>query len=74
MREAAGWAIEELSGDRLPDLETAQKLALTDWAPELGRVLRDLLGRGLLVNRGGRLVVNQAELESIEHERIYQTP
>jgi len=48
--------IEEVSGDRYPDLKAAQRMALPAVVSALEAVFRDLLEQGILVVQNGRMV------------------
>jgi hypothetical protein len=58
MRKSPGLQVEEISGDRYPDLATAQSAALPLLADNLQSVIRDLLERGILVNVDGKIIPN----------------
>ena len=48
--------IEEVSGERYPDLKAAQRMALPDIVSALEAVFRDLLEQGILVVQNGRII------------------
>ena len=50
--------VEEFSGERYPDLNTARKLALPDFAAALEPIIRELIDRGELVVENGRIIPN----------------
>lgn len=50
--------IEEIPGDRFPDLATAQRAALPLVTANILTVIRDLLERGVLVERDGKIIPN----------------
>ena len=50
--------VEEYSGERYPDLGTAQRLALPALAACLEPIIRELLSTGELVVENGRIVRN----------------
>jgi hypothetical protein len=60
-RKAPSIIIEEKPGDRYPDLETAQGAALPLVSADLHAVIRDLLERGILVNKNGMIDVPEEE-------------
>jgi len=51
-------AIEEMPGDKYPDLESAQRAALPFMSASLQAVIRDLLERGVLVEVNGKIIPN----------------
>ena len=51
-------AIEEMPGDKYPDLESAQRAALPLMSASLQAVIRDLLERGVLVEVNGKIIPN----------------
>lgn len=55
-RKAPVIAIEEESGDKFPDLETAQNAALSLLSANLQAVIRDLIERGILINDNGKII------------------
>lgn len=58
-RKSPPLEIAEISGDRYPDLATAQKLALTPLAGNLAESIRGLVAAGKLVIEDGRLIVSE---------------
>ncbi len=58
-------AIEEASGERFPDLETAQRAALPQIADSLQAVIQALLKNGTLIVVENKLIPNP----KAEHER-----
>lgn len=58
-------AIEETSGERFPDLESAQRAALPQIADSLQAVIQDLLKNGTLIVVENKLIPNP----KAEHER-----
>ena len=50
--------VEEFSGDKYPDLGTAQRLALPALAACLESVIRELISRGELIVENGRIIPN----------------
>jgi hypothetical protein len=50
--------LEELPGDRYPDLETAQRLALPSMARDLAATIRALLEGGVLIIEEGQIKPN----------------
>ena len=50
--------VEEFSGERYPDLGTAQRLALPSLAACLEPIIRELISRGELVVENGRIIPN----------------
>ncbi|MFZ6027275.1 MAG: hypothetical protein ACOYYS_06140 [Chloroflexota bacterium] len=49
--------LEEISGNRYPDLRAAQRLAATELAGALATTIRSMLADGLLAAEGGRVVL-----------------
>ena len=64
MRKSPTLQIEEISGDRYPDLETAQAAALPLLAVNLVSVIHDLLEREVLVKVNGKIIPNP-KLENV---------
>ena len=60
-------SIEEHSGDRYPDLETVQKLALPSLAGSLADMLHKLLVSGDLTREDGRIIVTPSQKGDTEH-------
>jgi len=50
------YCVEELSGDQLPDLATAQALARSALALDLAATICELLEMGILAQVGGYIV------------------
>ena len=50
--------VEEFSGERYPDLGTAQRLALPALAACLEPIIRELIDMGELVIENGRIIPN----------------
>jgi hypothetical protein len=50
--------IVEHSGEKYPDMATAQRLALPDFVVCLEVVIRDLIDTGALVVQNGRIIPN----------------
>jgi hypothetical protein len=50
--------LEKHSGDRFPDLETAQRLASSSMGRDLAAAVRALLEEGVLINEDGRIKPN----------------
>jgi hypothetical protein len=59
-----GFLISEDSGERFPDLGTAQHVALSGLAVELAEVLHELLTEGSLIEDGDHLVVRSEDLKN----------
>lgn len=55
-KKAQVLAIEEESGEKFPDLESAQRAALPCITESLQDVIRTLLKNGTLINVNGKLV------------------
>ena len=53
-----GLQVEEFSGDKYPDLGTAQRLALPALAACLEPIIRELISTGELVVENGRIIPN----------------
>lgn len=53
--------LQEIDGDRYPDLETAWILALPGLAGDLAEILRELLACGVLIIQDGKIAVNPEE-------------
>ena len=54
---------EEQGGERFPNLEAAQRLALIGLSAGLAKVLHELVAEGSLVQEGDHLVVRSEEAE-----------
>lgn len=52
------FSLEEIGGDRFPDLESAQAEALPALARDLAITLQDLLTSGILVIKDGYIIPN----------------
>lgn len=50
--------IEEMPGEKYPDLTTAQRAALPSISASLQAVIRDLLESGNLINVNGKIIPN----------------
>jgi hypothetical protein len=48
--------IEEMPGEKYPDLATAQRAALSSISASLQAVIRDLLNNGNLINVNGKII------------------
>ena len=57
-RKTPDLQIEEISGERFPDLKAAQDAAMPKLARSIEAVIRDLLERGILVIENGQLIPN----------------
>ena len=57
-REPVVLEIEEFSGERYPDLGTAQRLALPALVACLEPIIRELIGTGELIVQNGRIIPN----------------
>jgi hypothetical protein len=58
MKTAPVLQLERLSGDQYPDRDSAQEAALPLIAESLHVVIRNLLERGVLVERDGKIIPN----------------
>jgi len=56
MRKNKPLELQEVGGDRFPDLETVQSLALPGLARDIALTLQELLTAGILVIQDGRIV------------------
>jgi hypothetical protein len=50
--------LEEISGDKYPDLRTVQQLAKCSMAVSLAATISDLLAQGVLVVKDGKVIPN----------------
>lgn len=50
--------VEEISGNKFPSLEAAQRAALPGIAADLAETIRRLLADGWLINDNGRIIPN----------------
>jgi hypothetical protein len=57
-RKTAPLQVEEIPGEKYPDLQTAQAQARHALAGDLAATLRSLLAAGWLVNVNGKLIPN----------------
>lgn len=55
-RKSSELSIVEMPGNQYPDLQTAQKEALTATADDLASTIRRLLMTGRLVNVNGKII------------------
>jgi hypothetical protein len=53
--------LQEMGGDRYPDLETAWNLALPGLAGDLAEILRELLASGMLSIQDGKIIIKPEE-------------
>jgi hypothetical protein len=60
MKKAPALQLEEVPGDRYPDLQSAQRAALPSMSESLQAVIQELLERGELVNVDGQILPNPA--------------
>src|SRR5574341_250555 len=58
MRKNSPIDLEEISGERYPDLETAWKLALPSLASGLAEMLHELVKTGELIIQDGKIMIN----------------
>jgi hypothetical protein len=56
-RNSLTFQLEEVPGDRYPDLRAAQRLAATELAGALATTIRSMLADGLLSTEGGRVIL-----------------
>jgi hypothetical protein len=56
-QKASTFQLEEVSGDRYPDLQAAQRLARADMAGALAATIRSMLADGLLTSESGRVIL-----------------
>jgi len=59
MKKAPALQVEEISGNQYPDLDAAQRAALSLISAELQSVIQSLLEQGVLVNINGKIIPNQ---------------
>ena len=57
MNKCTPIALQEVSGARYPDLETAWSLAMPGLAGDLAETLRELLASGVLVIQDGKIII-----------------
>lgn len=55
------FTLEEHPGDRYPDLETAQRLALPSMARDLAATIQALLAEGILIVEDGQIKPNPSK-------------
>ena len=53
--------LQEMGGDRYPDLETAWSLAMPGLAVDLTETLRELLASGVLIIQDGKIIIKPEE-------------
>jgi hypothetical protein len=58
MKKAPALQLEQIPGDRYPDLQSAQRAALPSMSESLQAVIQELLERGELVNVDGKILPN----------------
>jgi len=59
--------IEEISGDRFPDLRSVQELALSPLSGNLADTLRGLLAAGILTLEDGHIIITSSKNGDLEH-------
>ncbi len=63
MRKSPALHIEEMGGNRYPNLEAAQRAALPGLASDLAETVRRLLAEGWLINDNGRIIPNPERIQ-----------
>ncbi len=58
MKKTPTLQLEEISGDKYPDRDTARNAALPPLSESLQAVIQELLERGVLVNINGKIIPN----------------
>ena len=58
MKRPSALQLEQISGDRYPALETAQRAALKETAGDIVETVRRLLADGWLIECNGRIIPN----------------
>jgi hypothetical protein len=56
MRKSPSITIQETGGEQFPDLESAQRAALPQFAGYLQSIIKDLLDQGALMNVDGKII------------------
>jgi hypothetical protein len=56
--------IEEIPGNKYPDLESAQRAALPSLAADMAETIRRLLAEGWLIKDNGRIIPNPERTQS----------
>ena len=62
-RKSPSIQVEQIGGDKYPDLATAQAKALPGIAADLAESVRRLLAEGWLVNDNGRIISNPERIQ-----------
>ena len=65
MKKPPALQLEEIQGDKFPDLDAAQRAALPQLCESLQSVIRDLLERGELVNVNGKIIPNPTAVTTV---------
>lgn len=63
MKKTPPLHVEEISGDKFPDIATAHAKALPAIASDLAESMRRLLADGLLINDHGHIIPNPAKVQ-----------
>lgn len=58
MKKTPALQIEEIAGDKFPDLDSAQHAAVESLSEDLQAVIRNLLKSGVLVKVDGKIIPN----------------
>lgn len=64
MRQSPSYQVEQINGDKYPDLVTVQAKALPTIAADLAASMRRLLAEGWLINDNGRIIPNPERTQS----------
>ena len=65
-KKTRSFSIEEKSGEKFPDLETALHAALPSISANLVDTMRRLLAEGWLINDNGRIIPNPERINEDE--------
>ncbi len=63
MKKSPTLQVEEISGNKFPSLEAAQRAALPSIAADLAETMHRLLADGWLINENGRIIPNPERMQ-----------
>ena len=65
-RKSPTLQVEEIGGNRYPDLATAQASALNSMARDLAELMRGLLAEGVLIVKNNQIIPNPERTQADE--------
>ncbi len=63
MKKTPALQVEEIGGDQYPDLDAAQRAALSGIASDIAETMRRLLADRWLINDNGRIIPNPERMQ-----------